>query len=293
MMVLVTVQPGATVATGGGTAVRPPDQSARHRLWTDARLHGIVSERDVVRELGRRGPACLTDRVESLMTAKVTTCARTDTAHDVLTRMTEGRLGNTLPVVENGQMIGLISIGDVVKARLSELSMEKDALEGMIKVASERAELLSCCPCAHVKRLLLPWGAPVSNEETPCASGLYPGTFDPITLGHIDIIQRALIHGGQARYRRGDQPRQDTAYSVWKSASPWSRKNVAKSRPASAAGSSSIRSDNLLIDCARDVGAGIIVHRLHHPSRISVRIPDGRHEPRDGCLRSRPGVPDG
>ena len=82
--------------------------------------------------MGRRGPACLTDRVESLMTSKVTTCARADTADDVLVRMTEGRFRH-LPVVEDGQMIGLISIGDVVKARLSELSMEKDALEGMIK----------------------------------------------------------------------------------------------------------------------------------------------------------------
>lgn len=93
---------------------------------------GIVSERDVVRELGRRGPSCLSDRVEVLMTAKVTTCTRSDSADLVLARMTEGRFRH-MPVVENGQMVGLISIGDVVKARLAELAMEKDALEGMIK----------------------------------------------------------------------------------------------------------------------------------------------------------------
>ena len=96
------------------------------------RVDGIVSERDVVRELGRRGPACLTDRVESLMTSKVTTCSRHDSSDLVLAVMTEGRFRH-MPVVENGQMVGLISIGDVVKARLSELSAEKDALEGMIK----------------------------------------------------------------------------------------------------------------------------------------------------------------
>jgi CBS domain-containing protein len=128
---VVTVTPGATVA-------EVAELLSTRRIGAVVVSHdgrvvlGIVSERDVVRELGRRGPACLTDRVESLMTAKVTTCARTDTANDVLMRMTEGRFRH-LPVLENGQMIGLISIGDVVKARLSELAMEHDALEGMIK----------------------------------------------------------------------------------------------------------------------------------------------------------------
>jgi CBS domain-containing protein len=102
-------------------------------ISTDGKkLVGIVSERDIVRELGRRGPACLDVAVDEIMTSKVTTCARNDLADDVLQRMTDGRFRH-LPVVENGEMVGLISIGDVVKARLSELSMEKDALEGMIK----------------------------------------------------------------------------------------------------------------------------------------------------------------
>ncbi len=95
-------------------------------------VQGILSERDVVRELGRRGPACLSDAVHRVMTAKVVTCGRGDEAHDVLQKMTDGRFRH-LPVVEAGQMVGLISIGDVVKARLAELHMEKDALEGMIK----------------------------------------------------------------------------------------------------------------------------------------------------------------
>lgn len=92
---------------------------------------GIVSERDIVRELGRRGAACLQDSAANLMTAKLITCGLDETADDVLIKMTEGRFRH-LPVVEQGLMVGLISIGDVVKARLSELSMEKDALEGMI-----------------------------------------------------------------------------------------------------------------------------------------------------------------
>ena len=96
------------------------------------RVGGIVSERDVVRELGKRGAACLSDTAASLMTTKVTTCTRDDKADDVLQRMTDGRFRH-LPVVEGDHMIGLISIGDVVKARLADLSAEKEALEGMIK----------------------------------------------------------------------------------------------------------------------------------------------------------------
>ena len=93
---------------------------------------GIVSERDIVRELGRRGPACLSDSVDGIMTAKVTTCTRHDRADDLLQQMTNGRFRH-VPVVEAGEMVGLVSIGDVVKARLADLEHEKDALEGMIK----------------------------------------------------------------------------------------------------------------------------------------------------------------
>lgn len=93
---------------------------------------GILSERDIVRELGRRGEACLSETVDDLMTRELVSCAPDETADQVLTKMSEGRFRH-LPVLEDGRMTGLISIGDVVKARLSELAMEKDALEGMIK----------------------------------------------------------------------------------------------------------------------------------------------------------------
>ena len=92
---------------------------------------GILSERDIVRELGRQGAGCLTQTVDALMTKKLVTCARDDRADAILQQMTEGRFRH-MPVLENGQLVGLISLGDVVKARLQELSMEKDALEGMI-----------------------------------------------------------------------------------------------------------------------------------------------------------------
>jgi CBS domain-containing protein len=92
---------------------------------------GILSERDIVREIGKRGAVCLTETVESMMTKKLVTCTSSDRADTILSKMTEGRFRH-MPVVENGEMVGLVTLGDVVKARLSELSMEKDALQGMI-----------------------------------------------------------------------------------------------------------------------------------------------------------------
>ncbi len=92
---------------------------------------GILSERDIVRHIGQRGAGCLTETVADMMTKKLVTCGPADTSDSVLGKMTEGRFRH-MPVIENGQMLGLISIGDVVKARLSELAMERDALEGMV-----------------------------------------------------------------------------------------------------------------------------------------------------------------
>lgn len=92
---------------------------------------GILSERDIVREIGKRGPSCLSDQVSEMMTRNLVTCSCDDSADAVLSQMTEGRFRH-MPVVEGDQMVGLITIGDVVKARLTELSMEKDALESMI-----------------------------------------------------------------------------------------------------------------------------------------------------------------
>ena len=94
-------------------------------------VEGIISERDIVRELGRQGASFLSARVHSIMSKKVITCKEEDTADMVLSRMTEGRFRH-MPVVTNSEMTGLISIGDVVKTRLAELNLEKEALEGMI-----------------------------------------------------------------------------------------------------------------------------------------------------------------
>lgn len=98
---------------------------------TGATADGILSERDIVRELAKHGAKCMDAPVRDYMTSKLQTCTSEDDADAILSRMTEGRFRH-MPVVENDKLIGLITIGDVVKARLSELSMEKTALEGMI-----------------------------------------------------------------------------------------------------------------------------------------------------------------
>lgn len=128
---VVTVPPGTTVA-------QVSELLSARRIGAvivsrdGKRAEGIVSERDIVRELGRRGPSSLSDRVESIMTAKLVSCRRGDSTRDVLTKMTDGRFRH-MPVIEEGEMVGLISIGDVVKARLAELANEREALEGMIR----------------------------------------------------------------------------------------------------------------------------------------------------------------
>jgi len=92
---------------------------------------GILSERDIVRSLALRGPKCLQETVAEMMTRNPVCCTRQDTSDAVLSRMTEGRFRH-MPVVEEGKLVGIVTIGDVVKARLQELAMEKNALEGMI-----------------------------------------------------------------------------------------------------------------------------------------------------------------
>lgn len=127
---VVTIKPGTSVVDAVG--LLSSRKIGAVIISEDGKVPvGILSERDVVRELGRRGTGCLSDTAESMMTKDLVGCARNDTADVVLAKMTEGRFRH-MPVMENEEMVGLISIGDVVKARLAELSMEKEALQGMI-----------------------------------------------------------------------------------------------------------------------------------------------------------------
>ena len=110
---------------------------AKHRIGAvivsrdGAIVDGILSERDIVRALGTKGASILDLQVQDLMTAEVIGCRPEDTAISVLERMTDGRFRH-MPVIEANAMIGVISIGDVVKARITEVQSENAALTEMI-----------------------------------------------------------------------------------------------------------------------------------------------------------------
>jgi len=95
---------------------------------------GILSERDVVRVLAQSGASALNDQVSRHMTAKVTTITRESTIDYVMQTMTEQRFRH-LPVVENGRLIGIVSIGDIVKRHVMALDSERQALREYIATA--------------------------------------------------------------------------------------------------------------------------------------------------------------
>ena len=94
-------------------------------------LAGIVSERDVVRKLHERGAELLTRPVSEIMTSLVATCTPRDSVDDLSVLMTQNRVRH-VPVVEEGQLAGIVSIGDVVKTRMEELETEQEQLQSYI-----------------------------------------------------------------------------------------------------------------------------------------------------------------
>ena len=95
---------------------------------------GIVSERDVVRAIGNGSASVLEEPVSRHMTAKVTTVDESATIDKVMELMTEGRFRH-LPVVENGRLVGIVSIGDVVKRHVNAIDSERRALRDYIGAA--------------------------------------------------------------------------------------------------------------------------------------------------------------
>ena len=123
---VVTIRPDDTIG-------RLVDGLARERIGAmvvsdDGRtIQGVISERDVVRGLADRGAAVLQLAVRDLMTRQVVTCTPADSVKQVMAAMTRGRMRH-LPVVEDGRLVGIISIGDVVKNRLDEMATEANVL---------------------------------------------------------------------------------------------------------------------------------------------------------------------
>lgn len=94
-------------------------------------IAGIVSERDLVRAIAELGPEILSAQVSEHMTRKVFTCKKSDTIDAIMAAMTEGRFRH-MPVVEDNELIGVISIGDVVRLRIAEAEMEASAMRSYI-----------------------------------------------------------------------------------------------------------------------------------------------------------------
>jgi len=94
-------------------------------------VDGILSERDIIHGLARMGPQLLDAKVEQLMTRRVFTCTPRDSIADLMAEMTKRRIRH-IPVVQDGELAGIISIGDVVKARLDEMEYETSSLRSFI-----------------------------------------------------------------------------------------------------------------------------------------------------------------
>lgn len=125
-----------TVAPAASVAEISQQLSARRIgsvlvLDIDGSVVGIVSERDLVRALARHGAAALALEARQVMTRGVVTCDPDDSIDGVMQTMTEGRFRH-IPVVRRGELLGLVSIGDVVKARLEEIRHETEALKAYI-----------------------------------------------------------------------------------------------------------------------------------------------------------------
>ncbi|MDF1794632.1 MAG: CBS domain-containing protein [Thalassobaculaceae bacterium] len=127
---VVTVAPDTSVTTAVATLAEK--RIGCIVVTTDGgTLAGILSERDVVRMLAEKGGDVLDEPVSALMTAKVVTCTATQTISDVMELMTTGRFRH-VPVVEDGRLAGMISIGDVVKFRLEETEEEVRQLSAYV-----------------------------------------------------------------------------------------------------------------------------------------------------------------
>jgi CBS domain-containing protein len=94
-------------------------------------IEGIISERDIIRALSETGADCLSRPVAETMTRQVVTCQETDTLDEMMAMMTQGRFRH-VPVVTDGDLVGVISIGDVVKHHVAEIEMEATAMRAYI-----------------------------------------------------------------------------------------------------------------------------------------------------------------
>jgi CBS domain-containing protein len=130
---IVTIEPGADLATAAKLL-------SKHRIGAvliqgaGGRIAGILSERDIVRVLSEQGAAALALQVGQVMTRNVATCGEDESIASIMEKMTAGKFRH-MPVVSKGQLVGVVSIGDVVKQRVGEIESESEAMRDYIRTA--------------------------------------------------------------------------------------------------------------------------------------------------------------
>ena len=130
---VTTIEPTATVESGIGILAEH-GIGALVVLGADHRVIGMLSERDIVRALAQRGAGALTEPIARVMTRTQSTCTQLKTVNSVMEQMTAGKFRH-VPVVEHEQLVGIVSIGDVVKHRLTQMKLESEALHDYIQTA--------------------------------------------------------------------------------------------------------------------------------------------------------------
>lgn len=130
---VVTIEPGTTLAEAANLLAEKRIGAALI-LGADRRIIGIISERDIVGALAARGAAALGEPVSGTMTRNVETCNENEPICNIMERMTAGKFRH-LPVIDQGRVVGIVSIGDAVKHRLQEMERESMAMRDYILTA--------------------------------------------------------------------------------------------------------------------------------------------------------------
>jgi CBS domain-containing protein len=130
---VATIEPTASLATAAEVLA---ERRIGALVVVDSadRVAGMLSERDIVRAIAERGPAALDERLDRAMTRSVATCTEAMTVGEIMKRMTAGKFRH-VPVVELGRLVGIVSIGDVVKYRLAAMQHESQSLREYVSAA--------------------------------------------------------------------------------------------------------------------------------------------------------------
>ena len=130
---VVSIEPAASLAAAA-RLLTEKRIGAVLILGAERRISGIISERDIVRALATRGASALDEPVSRTMTRRVETCNERETVANIMERMTVGKFRH-MPVVDQGRVVGMLSIGDIVKHRVQEMERESAAMREYITTA--------------------------------------------------------------------------------------------------------------------------------------------------------------